>query len=341
MFSLNRASQKFLLEYDKLYAAAYEAAPIVRDEIDSIVAGSGFLIHSVTARAKTVPSLRGKLRRKRYNSPRDELTDLVGARVITYYRDAVDPIAEKLRARFKIDKRASVDKRQALGMRQFGYRSVHLIASLRPLTLRQNSFLENFKFEIQIRSILEHAWAEIEHEVVYKSGVKLQDELKRRFAALAGGLELFDNEFLNLRQQRDALIEKYSERYSQNLDGRRGFDVARLLGFLEARFLGGRGWRKAEQDGIPFASGLDVSCVEALHAAGLATGSSLDAIFRSRKFRSYSHAFAAAAGIDPANISHLAVIILAIAAKHPTVLANHFPEMLFDANVRLILDKSS
>jgi ppGpp synthetase/RelA/SpoT-type nucleotidyltranferase len=51
-------------------------------------------------------------------------------------------------------------------------------------------------FEIQVRSILEHAWAEIEHEVVYKSGMEFPGQFKRRFAAIAGLLEMIDKDFL-------------------------------------------------------------------------------------------------------------------------------------------------
>jgi hypothetical protein len=77
-----------------------------------------------------------------------------------------------------------------------------------------------------------------------------------------------------------------------------------------------------------------VSCVEALHAAGLATPESLGQILKSQKFRRYTRTFSAASGIDPAEISHLAAVILALAAKKPAILKRHFPEMLFDANIR-------
>jgi hypothetical protein len=60
---------------------------------------------------------------------------------------------------------------------------------------RGDEFLRKRWFEIQVRSLLEHAWAEIEHEIVYKSGITQPDAVRRRFAALAGSLELFDSEF--------------------------------------------------------------------------------------------------------------------------------------------------
>jgi len=188
----------------------------------------------VTARAKTIDSVRRKLRRKRYKQPAQRLTDLIGVRVITYYRDAVDPIVERLRQAFEINERDTTDKRRVLGLREFGYRSVHVIARLRPgqvISLDDRAIRRRW-FEIQVRSIVEHAWAEIEHEIVYKSGVALPDAARRRFASLAGTLELLDNEFLALRDARSALISEYRAKYEQGKDQRISFDVARLGAFL-------------------------------------------------------------------------------------------------------------
>jgi hypothetical protein len=56
------------------------------------------------------------------------------------------------------------------------------------------------KFELQIRSILQHAWAEIEHDLQYKTKEAIPRELQRRFARLSGLLELADDEFIGLRQ---------------------------------------------------------------------------------------------------------------------------------------------
>jgi ppGpp synthetase/RelA/SpoT-type nucleotidyltranferase len=136
------------------------------------------------------------------------MTDLIGVRVITYYRDAVDPIVARLQQVFEINANESTDKRLALGLRNFGYRSVHLIARLKPsqVLTPSHQLLQKRWFEIQVRSILEHAWAEIEHEIVYKSGVAQPDAILRRFAALAGTLELLDGEFLALREMRNDLI---------------------------------------------------------------------------------------------------------------------------------------
>jgi ppGpp synthetase/RelA/SpoT-type nucleotidyltranferase len=211
MGELNRASKRFLTEYAAQISAAESATEIAGAIVERTVREVGAPIHAITARAKNLDSLRGKLRRKEYKKPGKELTDLIGVRVISYYSDSVDTIAERLEQTFEINKKESTDKRRGLGLRDFGYRSVHLIARLKAghqLTA-EGQFLRDRWFEIQIRSVLEHAWAEIEHEVVYKSGIKHTCDTTRRFAALAGTLELLDGEFLALRKEHDLLVEKY------------------------------------------------------------------------------------------------------------------------------------
>jgi hypothetical protein len=77
------------------------------------------------------------------------------------------------------------------------------------------------QFEIQVRSILQHAWAEIEHDLGYKSAVGLPGDVKRRFARVSSLLELADSEFSAIRQHLNnyeealpGLIESGSEQRS-------------------------------------------------------------------------------------------------------------------------------
>ena len=63
------------------------------------------------------------------------------------------------------------------------------------MVLRENKAFEGLKCEIQIRSVLQHAWAEIEHDLGYKSELTIPKEVRRSFSRLAGLLELGDKEF--------------------------------------------------------------------------------------------------------------------------------------------------
>lgn len=219
-------------------------------------------------------------------------------------------------------------------------RSVHLIARLKESSTisASHQFLRRNWFEIQVRSILEHAWAEIEHEIVYKSGVVHEAAAIRRFAALAGALELLDNEFLALREERNALIDKHAANYRLKKDHRKAFDVARLLAFLEVS-RSGTAWRSAVAGNYPVGGGLEATCVEALRAVGLGTPASLSAMFRSPRFKYSLKSFAALQGIVPEEVSHLAQIVLAIAVKDARVIREHFPEMMYDPTIARLVER--
>jgi len=73
------------------------------------------------------------------------------------------------------------------------------------LKLSEYALFDKMKCEIQVRTILQHAWAEIEHDLVYKSPADIPFRVRRRFASLAGLLEIADREFESLRQDEMAV----------------------------------------------------------------------------------------------------------------------------------------
>lgn len=162
--------------------------------------------HSVQFRVKDERSAERKLQLKanRYESCAD-LMDLLGIRVITYFPDAVDAVAAVLEREYSINWEHSEDKRQLLDPDQFGYLSKHYVVRLSDARkkLVEYSELGDRCFEVQIRSVLQHAWAEIEHDLGYKAG-GLPDPIRRRFARVAGLLETADEEF---RALRDTIVQ--------------------------------------------------------------------------------------------------------------------------------------
>ena len=163
-------------------------------------------IHSITKRVKSVKSLEGKIRSKQKYSNLDQITDIVALRVITLYEEDVSVIAKIIEKNFTIDSNNSADKGKELAANQFGYKSVHYIAKLGPerIRLREYKSFIGINFEIQIRTIIQHAWAEIEHKLGYKSDVEVPLPIKRRFFRLAALLEVADNEFSSLKNDLNA-----------------------------------------------------------------------------------------------------------------------------------------
>ena len=123
-----------------------------------------------------------------------EVTDLLGLRVITYFEDGVDRVGALVEARLPVDFQHSVDKRRR-DAGGFGYRSLHYVCRA------GEALPPDCRYEIQVRTMLEHAWAEIEHDLGYKSREAVPAEARRRLHRLAGLLELADQEFVAIRRE--------------------------------------------------------------------------------------------------------------------------------------------
>lgn len=151
--------------------------------IQSILQMKGIKPHQISVRVKEYDSLKRKIENKpaKYTSLSD-ITDIVGLRIITYFEDEVDIVSEIIRQEFKIDYENTVDKR-TLEIDKFGYKSLHYVVIMsdsRSILLEYKKFAQ-LKAEIQIRSILQHSWAEIEHDLGYKSKSVIPDVAKRNF----------------------------------------------------------------------------------------------------------------------------------------------------------------
>jgi ppGpp synthetase/RelA/SpoT-type nucleotidyltranferase len=306
--------------------------------INEILVNSPAVIHAVTARPKELSSLRLKLAEKGYSRPKRQVSDLIAARVITYYRDAVPIVVNALSTALEIDKKRSLDKREELEAVEFGYSSVHLIVRTRGgwSTSPQYFALRDRWFEIQIRSLLEHAWAENEHEVVYKSGIEYPAAVKRRFARIAGAIEIIEDEFIELREHRQKLIDQYSARYQSGLDGALEIDSARLIALLECERPDCPGWRAADRDGRPYPAHIDNRCAKALKRVGIRTGKSLQAILRSRELKAAEALFAREHRLSEP-LSHLNTARLAVLLNGPVIFSDYFPELLTDIAIQGLL----
>lgn len=188
-----------------------EALPVLEEMKDKVVqtlrealARNNIIVTAIESRIKTEESLSGKLALKgqKYATLAD-ITDILGARIITYYTDDVDRIAAITEQLFDIDWANSVDKRKLHQLDSFGYNSLHYICRLPGY---------EYRFELQLRTTLQHAWAAINHDTGYKSGVEIPREYMRQMNRLAGMLEMADDEFSRIRTE----INDYRRRV-QNL----------------------------------------------------------------------------------------------------------------------------
>lgn len=215
-----------LSEYDSRSASYEDFRRICETLLVQLLRREGLEVHSVTSRLKSRLSLATKLGREGKNyQGLGEVTDLVGLRVITHFEDEVDRIGKLIEREFAIDSDRSIDKRKILDPDRFGYLSLHFVCGLNQarMNLTENHGCRGLVCEIQVRSILQHAWAEIEHDLGYKAASTLPPHIQRRFSRLAGLLEIGDAEFSRLRED----IRQYGAQVAAGLaPGKRSSSVS-------------------------------------------------------------------------------------------------------------------
>lgn len=210
-----------LKEYDIKHSSYASFTDKVKHLLAEVLEANKMRVHSITERVKERDSLRGKIERSEttYNKLSD-ITDIAGIRIITFYSDDVDKVADIVRREFKVDDLLSVDKRAKMDPDRFGYMSLHYIVAFdsERAGLTEYKALCDFKAEIQIRSILQHTWAEIEHDLGYKTKDGIPRDTRRQFSRLAGLLELADEEFLDIREELNTYRKQLVKEIATNLE---------------------------------------------------------------------------------------------------------------------------
>ena len=209
---MNLKCKLILEDYRKQKENFVKLGNVVHDMLANIAKEAGLTVLAVEHRVKEEKSLAGKLERKGdgYNSFED-VTDILGCRVICFLSDEVDKIGKKVEESFVVDWENSSNKKDLLKENAFGYLSLHYICSL-PFGDKWPDEICGKKFEIQIRTILQHAWSAIHHDIGYKSDFGVPRDINRQFARLAGLLELADDEFVRARDNMLAYTEDIRKR---------------------------------------------------------------------------------------------------------------------------------
>ena len=205
--------QQLHQRYQEFCAKYPNAAADFLGAIEDVLSDAGLTYDHVTARVKEWRSLRSKSRKRRpdgtlmYPHPWQDIHDLIGVRVTTYHSTEIPRIIEALTEVFEV--RRSVDKTaQTRVSGSFGYGSHHLILRVppSPVTPALQAYVGR-EFEVQIRTVLQHAWAEFEHDIRYKrrgNTGKLAPEVDRAFTLAAGLIELADQQFDLIAAQQSA-----------------------------------------------------------------------------------------------------------------------------------------
>jgi putative GTP pyrophosphokinase len=145
-------------------------------------------VDRVSFRAKKLSSFLKKAEgllddgRPKYNQPLADIEDQVAGRILVFFRRDITGCVEALRKRFnsiELKDKTPVDRRA------FAYESTHLVCTIPPDMKPaewSNKPYAPTTFEMQVRTLFMHAWAEPEHDISYKAKHQINEDLQRLIA---------------------------------------------------------------------------------------------------------------------------------------------------------------
>lgn len=213
---MNLKCKIIMEEYERQQKNYQELEKYVSVILKKAVDNADIEVMAIESRVKKPASLQKKIELKgeKYNSLSD-ITDILGTRIICFFSDDVDKTAALIQNIFDIDTENSVDKRAVLNPDSFGYLSLHYIVSL-PENKNHPKELAGLKFEIQVRSILQHTWAVINHDLGYKTEFGVPKSITRDFSRVAGLLEIADDQFVAIRNNINNYSREIKEKIADN-----------------------------------------------------------------------------------------------------------------------------
>jgi putative GTP pyrophosphokinase len=212
--AISEAVEWYAANRQKFVELTEEVAGIIKKTLRS----SGVKTYAVIPRAKDIERYKEKLKREKeiHYDPK-EMQDLAGIRIVGFLNRDAQRISDIIRNTFEIDENRT--KTKAASPDVVGYRFItQFVAKLN----RERANLPDFArfkgihFEIQVMTVLQHAWAEIQHDDNYKG--MLRDDLRRRFNLIAGVLEVVDNEFENIMDEVEIYKKATSKARRTDLD---------------------------------------------------------------------------------------------------------------------------
>ncbi|MCS5733587.1 GTP pyrophosphokinase [Herbiconiux daphne] len=155
---------------------------------------AGVKVHHISARKKSLDSYLEKFDRKQHLARPTDVQDLVGGRVVTLFRSDLRRLEDKLGDVFVVV--GTENKIEDADEDSFGYMSVHSVCRFNSsLSGPHYDGLHDVEFEIQLRTILMDAWANVSHHIDYKGESSIPKELRKDFNALSALFYVADSSF--------------------------------------------------------------------------------------------------------------------------------------------------
>lgn len=194
--------RRFIEQYPDYEQLCTEVAYILGKRLET----KNIEVAAITHRAKTLNSFLEKIQRKKYGDPFIEMEDYAGVRVVCLYTSDLPKVEGVIQEEFTVTDK--VDKFRDKEPDQFGYGAIHYIVSLgRNSSGARYDDLRHLKCEIQARTVLQDAWAIIDHHLIYKRESDIPKPIQRKLNGLAGLFETADDQFDKIREERAQYLD--------------------------------------------------------------------------------------------------------------------------------------
>lgn len=162
------------------------------------VASANFLRIAPIPRVKSVESAIGKIARKGYKDPMRQMTDLVGVRFVVLLQEQIDIVASliKKETRWTFEQARDPISEMHQNPKLFDYQSIHFVVrSAADITIADHTAPKGLACEIQVRTLLQHAYAEMVHDSIYKPVGSVPPKAERLVARSMALMETTDDLF--------------------------------------------------------------------------------------------------------------------------------------------------
>lgn len=204
--------------YEELYPVYDEILQSLNQQVRSILEshGASFTVKHRVKRFEAYFDKLIKLSRHEQGSDAAAITDILGLRIVCPFLEDLDVVESLIKANFNVVELERKGSRHLVG--EFGYDAVHFLIRIDPIYRKQELPFTADVCEVQLRTTLQDAWAEVEHELIYKSDITLPNaSIRRKMASLNATLTLSDLIFQEIRDLQKEIRERDRKR-RQSLD---------------------------------------------------------------------------------------------------------------------------
>ncbi|PIE54558.1 MAG: hypothetical protein CSA35_05130 [Dethiosulfovibrio peptidovorans] len=198
------------IQYIERYSIYQEFVRRMKNLIQDLIEREGVNVYALNGWAKSPEKFLKDLSGSRTSLPADpfkDISDLATVKILLYFPSDVAMVEKTIQEEFLIDLPRSTTSKDLEDPDLFGYRSIVYDVSLKSdrSGLKEWEKYRDLKLHVQVRTMLQEAWAAISPEIAGVTDAVTKGKLKRKLSRVSALLEEADEDFHYLRETAQSL----------------------------------------------------------------------------------------------------------------------------------------